>query len=57
MHGIGIIMEQTIGKASWLLHAPGVTMVIVLALGAGLGALAWPRGCCKEDDLFSRHAV
>jgi hypothetical protein len=57
MHGLGRIFEETMSHAGWLLHAPGVTTVIVLALGVGLAVLCWPRGCCKEDDLFSRHAI
>lgn len=57
MHGMFKIFAEWFSQAGWLLHAPGVTALIVLALGAGLGYLAWPRGCCKEDDLFSRHAI
>jgi hypothetical protein len=51
------IFAEWFSQAGWLLHAPGVTTVVVLGLGVGLAALAWPRGCCKEDELFSRHAV
>ncbi len=44
-------------RASWLVHAPGFMLFAAIALTVVLAAVCWPRGCCKEDSVFSRKTV
>lgn len=52
-HFISGIMNH----AHWLGHGPGLLLAGAVVATALMGGLCWPRGCCKEDSLFSRKAV
>ena len=43
--------------ANWVVHAPGFLLGAAVTLTLALAALCWPRGCCKEDSVFSRKTV
>jgi hypothetical protein len=43
--------------ANWLVHAPGFLLAAAVSVTLVLAALCWPRGCCKEDSVFSRKTV
>jgi hypothetical protein len=38
-------------------HTHATLLTVALLVGGGLGAAVWPRGCCKEDSIFSRHVM
>ena len=44
-------------QAKWLVTAPEFLEASSAVAGIMLAIMAWPRGCCKQDDLFSKKIL
>jgi hypothetical protein len=51
------LLDGLMMRASWLVHAPGFMLGAAVTLTIVLAAMCWPRGCCKEDSVFSRKTI
>lgn len=53
----GHFVDGLMMHASWLVHAPGFLLGAAVTLTCVLAVVCWPRGCCKDDSIFSRKTI